>query len=112
MTGTKIVFCTSIIGFTYENGVLHANQMFEIYPNSSNGFVNIMFDLDETAKISLELYTPAGNRVIVKTFGQMPAGYREITLHTSGLEPGMYYCKLITSVNSEYYSTTRKININ
>jgi uncharacterized protein (DUF362 family) len=91
----------------YENA-----SHFKVYPNPSGGLINIVFDLEETAKISLAIYTPTGNRVIVKTFGQMQAGHHEITLNTNNLVPGMYYCKLKTCDNSEYHTATRKIVVN
>ena len=90
----------------------HANTMnVRLYPNPSGDMTNIIFMLDETALISLEVYSQKGDRVIIRTYGQLSAGMHEIKISTGGLKPGIYFCKLKASVNSDNFVTTGKILI-
>jgi hypothetical protein len=84
----------------------------QIYPNPGKGLSNICFELDEDAKVSLEIYTSSGNRLIVKYLGKMHTGRHEIPFNTAGFSPGVYFCKINIDRNSVINTTTRKLLVN
>ncbi len=79
-----------------------------LYPNPGNGFTNICFELDKDAKVSVEIYTSSGNRLLIKFLGSIHTGRHEIPVNTGGFRPGIYFCKINIERNSLINTTTRK----
>jgi len=84
----------------------------QLYPNPANGLTNIYFELDEASKVSVEVYTSSGNRLLIKYLGRLNAGVHEVPVDTDGFNPGVYFCKVYIDINSVINTTTKKLLVN
>ncbi len=84
----------------------------QLFPNPCNGLTNICFELDEAAKVSIEVYSSPGNRLLIKYLGGLNAGMHEVPVATNGFNPGVYFCKINIERNSIINATTRKLLVN
>ncbi len=83
--------------FTFEN---EKNDKIKIYPNPSNGIINLMIS-DNSKIININIYNTLGGNV----FNLKPENSKLIDL--SNLKSGIYFLKVIT----ENYAETKKIII-
>lgn len=84
---------------TLENNV-------SIYPNpSSNGVVNVKFNLQDQEDVTIELYDITGKKVFVKEMANVTNN--NVAFNVSELNNGMYLVK----INNKSHSVTKKITI-
>ena len=74
------------------------------FPNPSVLTTNLYFTLPVSSVVRVTLYDALGRRKAVLIDGQLSAGTHGYTLDTSGLSPGVYYCRLIVSGNARVTS--------
>ena len=67
-----------------------------LYPNPSNSWVTIWFDLQKNVNVSIKAYTSLGQIVAVFTDQNYKAGKHELKCNVSNLLPGSYILKLQT----------------
>ena len=111
-TGSGIELVKS---FHDETNLILTNMVSEkikLYPNPCKGLTHVCLELDEAARVSVEIYTPSGERLLVKCMGKLTAGIHEIPLVTEGFNPGVYFCKLNVDINSAITTATRKLLVN
>lgn len=73
-----------------------------VYPNPSNGILNIAYYLDEGGYASLQIFNSLGQ--VVKSLSRtenQSAGNHQVTLNTSGLDAGLYFVKLSTATGNK-----------
>ncbi|MGZ3943095.1 MAG: T9SS type A sorting domain-containing protein, partial [Bacteroidia bacterium] len=85
-----------------------AKSQVKIYPNPACGNATIVFTNNGDAKPSLSVYSVSGQMIDVPQQHSKSGAEENITLNTSGLSAGIYYCKL-TLVNQ---IITRKLIVN
>lgn len=83
----------------------------QLYPNPCKGYTNVNIDLENGARVSVELYTSSGDRLLVKYMGNLTAGAHKIHLVTEGFMPGVYLCRMNVVSNSTINTFTRKLVI-
>jgi hypothetical protein len=84
----------------------------QLFPNPCNGLTNICFELDEAAKVTIEVYSSPGNRLLIKYLGRLNAGMYEVPVATNGFNPGVYFCKINIERNSIINTATKKLLVN
>lgn len=67
-----------------------------LFPNPTNDNATMFFDLLEDENINLEVVNTMGQRVVVKSFGQMLSGNHRVEIPASELAPGFYFVNLRT----------------
>ncbi|MFA6570676.1 MAG: T9SS type A sorting domain-containing protein, partial [Bacteroidota bacterium] len=72
----------------------------EIYPNPVNEIANIVFTLKNSGEIYLEVYNQLGVKVRNLYHGNLISGTHNAEFNTSSLANGIYYCKLVSGMNS------------
>jgi hypothetical protein len=74
---------------------LEKNNLLSVFPNPFTDHVIIRYTLDQTSDIDLRLFNSMGIEmgILVNTKNQ-PAGNYSYTLYSSGLQAGIYYCRL------------------
>lgn len=100
----------------HEATAIHTNSVasdIKIYPNpGTSGITNVCFKLTEVAKVSIEVYTASGNRLLIKYLGQMNEGSYKVPVTTEGFNPGVYFCKINIGKKSAVNTTTKKLLVN
>ncbi len=76
---------------------LHGN-----YPNPFNPSTNVVFDLPESADVSLEVFDLLGRSVLRSSTTAMAPGRRTITLDASELPSGVYVYRIAASGSSTH----------
>jgi len=71
-----------------------------VLPNPVQNRANVRFSLNRGGPVSCALYDPAGNRVAELAGGVRPAGEHSISWDATGLQPGVYLCKLAAGAES------------
>ena len=66
------------------------------YPNPFNNFTKVSFGLPTSEELTLSILNVKGELVENLFFGNMDAGYHEITWNTSSVSSGIYFIKLAT----------------
>jgi len=70
---------------------------FKIFPNPSNGLVNIMFDQATESDTKIFVYDVYGKQVdVINENATMMEGTQHYSYDTSNLEPGLYFVTIIT----------------
>ncbi|MDC0304197.1 DUF4397 domain-containing protein [Flavobacteriales bacterium] len=67
-----------------------------LLPNPTNDNATMFFDLDVNANINLEVVNTMGQRVMNRSFGQMPSGNHRVDIPASEMTPGFYFVNLTT----------------
>ncbi|NBR16202.1 MAG: T9SS C-terminal target domain-containing protein [Crocinitomicaceae bacterium] len=73
-----------------------------VYPNPTNGEVNIEFTNELEKNVSIELYDMIGNKV---SKSDIPAGSTVGNLTLEGMTSGMYLLQVVNSNNDIIYKT-------
>ena len=68
-----------------------------LFPNPTNDNTTMFFDLSEDENINLEVVNTMGQRVVVKSFGEMLSGNHRVEIPASQLAPGFYFVNLRTN---------------
>ncbi len=66
----------------------------QLTPNPVSDIANITFDLAETAKLNVEIYNIAGQKVYENILGQKSAGNHQLTIPMAELAVGTYMVKI------------------
>ena len=68
-----------------------------LFPNPTNDNATMFFDLVDDTNINLEVINTMGQRVVVKSFGEMLSGNHRVEIPASELAPGFYFVNLRTN---------------
>ena len=85
---------------TVQSFTLQAN-----YPNPFTANTQINYELTIPGKVQLEIYNCLGKRIILLASEKQVPGSYQLTWDASGIEPGIYFCKL----KVEGFEQTRKL---
>jgi hypothetical protein len=80
-------------------------QNLNIYPNPSNGSVNVAFGLKELQHVTIEVFNVVGQKVYENNFDKLSAGQHNVAIDTKGFASGVYLIQLI----SESGTVTKKL---
>jgi hypothetical protein len=75
---------------------------FNIYPNPTNGYVYISFDILKSGKVSIELYDILGSKVLTTDLGYRNPGQNQTEINIDNIRSGMY--QLILKIDDKIYS--------
>ena len=78
-----------------------------LFPNPTNDNATMLFDLVEDENINLEVVNTMGQRVFVRSFGEMLSGNHRVEIPASEMTPGFYFVNLRT--NSGVVSTKLQV---
>lgn len=78
-----------------------------LFPNPTNDNATMFFDLTEDENINLEVVNTMGQRVFVRSFGEMLSGNHRVEIPASEMAPGFYFVNLRT--NSGVVSTKLQV---
>ncbi len=67
-----------------------------LFPNPTNDNATMFFELVDDTNINLEVVNTMGQRVVVKSFGEMLTGNHRVEIPASELAPGFYFVNLRT----------------
>lgn len=76
-----------------------------VYPNPTNGFLNVQFTLPKEDKILIGLYDVQGKFVLEKSLGNSAAGVHKEMLDLTHLPNGTYVCR----ISGEHNTITKKV---
>jgi len=79
---------TVLVDVEYE---LTRDKKLNIYPNPTNGLINIEYPVELPGNVSLELYDILGNKVAVITEGYKTVSNHIIQFNTENISNGLYY---------------------
>ena len=75
------------------------------YPNPFNPSTSIGFSLATEGSVSIEVFDMTGQQVAVLADCRMSAGSHRLEWNASGLESGVYFCRIQTG----NFTTARKM---
>jgi hypothetical protein len=70
------------------------HQLLCAYPNPFNGAASIRYVLAEDSPVVIVIYDILGREVVMLTDEEQPAGYHQISWHTSGRSSGIYFARI------------------
>jgi len=70
------------------------------YPNPADDTVTFCCDLPDDGRVVLAVYDLAGRRVATPADGELAAGRHEAVWDCAGMKPGVYLCRLETTVGN------------
>ena len=76
-----------------------------VYPNPTNGLLNVQFTLPTEDKILVALYDVQGKLIMEKGLGNMATGEHKEMLDLTNLPNGTYVCR----ISGQHYSITKKV---
>ena len=85
-----------------EKGVALPKTLLKVYPNPSNGFSVISYQLPAKSRADIGIYDATGR--LIKNFRAEPGNHRVIW-HRDNLPSGVYFCRLTT----KGFSITQKV---
>lgn len=107
-------FATNSAGTAYGNNIefvaqsnvginkVDKNQMeFKIYPNPASEHITFLFNTETQEKMVLILININGQVVLEKTLIYLSQGENKVELNVSGLENGIYNCRLMNNNNEK-----------
>ena len=83
----------------------NSNDVFNLYPNPSNGILNVSIELNRIDDVSIHVMNMLGQEICTKNIGNTSGGIYSLDL--SGVSKGIYFVQLIT--NKE--TTVKRITI-
>ncbi|MEN6512282.1 MAG: S8/S53 family peptidase [Chloroherpetonaceae bacterium] len=79
------------------------NQMSAfLFPNPTNGAFTLAFSLNSPSNVQFQLYNYLGEQIFESETESFPEGLNKKEIDVSSFESGVYYCKLITSSDTQY----------
>lgn len=93
---------------TSVNEITPAQIELNIFPNPSNGILNIDFNLEKSNSIHIELYNGNGQKMTTVSDSQSFAGKNHFETNLSGYPSGIYWI----TVRSDNFNETRKFILN
>jgi len=94
-------------GFANVRDLLFVDGL-NIYPNPSNGYTNIVFNLSEAKETGIALFNVLGQKVYAHDAGLLWQGTHQHHIHTEGYAPGIYNCVITFG----HETVSRKIIVN
>ena len=88
-----LIINTNLVGFnpvTYQNSI-------KIFPNPTNDFFSVRFNLDDDGKIEASLYDIGGRKVASLLQTQGKKGLNELNFSLAPLAQGIYLVKIIAN---------------
>jgi hypothetical protein len=82
-----------VTGIEEHTGAAISNSL-RVFPNPVAGRATLSYSLPHNAPVSCIVYDVAGNTVLRMSAGTQPAGEHRQTWDATGMEPGVYFCKL------------------
>ena len=67
---------------------------FELFPNPANGFIEILYDLDDSQNLKWDLFDAKGKQIEVISSKNYKSGRNSINLDIKDLKGGMYFIKI------------------
>ncbi|MBK8703195.1 MAG: T9SS type A sorting domain-containing protein [Saprospiraceae bacterium] len=80
----------------------------KIYPNPAKNEVQISYELEQAASVSLAIFNAGGQLVYSIDYVPQPSGQYTQTIGFQHLIPGVYFCTL---VSDRFYHTTKLIKL-
>ncbi len=77
---------------------------YSVYPNPTNGTLNLRFLQAEDGPVNMDIYSLAGQKLRSSCLGTFPAGSHEVRIHTGDLPGGIY----LLSLNGKYTKFIKK----
>ena len=66
----------------------------ELFPNPANGFIEILYDLDDSQNLNWDLFDAKGKQIEVISSKNYKSGRNSINLDIKDLKRGMYFIKI------------------
>ncbi|HLC83639.1 MAG TPA: T9SS type A sorting domain-containing protein [Bacteroidia bacterium] len=85
------------VGLEEENNLI---QNVQLFPNPSNGFSTLLFNLKNAEQIKVSLFDVTGKEIFQIANEEMQKGNQKININTTKLSAGIYICK-VQSANGE-----------
>ena len=104
--GNSITICDSVYALRLASGIdetMNASS-FNLFPNPSQGTINIQFELSKAAPITIEILSIQG-QLIQSRVQEHPSGVSQMRFDLSALESGMYLIRIKTAeeqINSRF----------
>jgi hypothetical protein len=74
---------------------------FSVFPNPAKDETTVQYTLPAQSNVTISLFNQAGQQVIVPAgYSSQPAGTHNTELNLSGLQTGIYYCRIETGFTS------------
>ena len=104
--GNSITICDSVYALRLASGIDETilSSSFNLFPNPSQGTINIQFELSKAASTTIEILSIQG-QLIQSRVQEHPSGVSQIRFDLSALESGMYLIRLKTAeeqINSRF----------
>jgi hypothetical protein len=76
-----------------------------VYPNPTDGLLNVQFNLPKEDKVIIGLYDVQGKGIMEKSLGNITTGEHKEMLDLTQLPNGTYVCR----ITGQHYSITKKV---
>ena len=76
-----------------------------VYPNPTDGLLNVQFNLPKEDKVIIGLYDLQGKGILEKSLGNITTGEHKEMLDLTQLPNGTYVCR----ITGQHYSITKKV---
>ncbi|MBK5283948.1 MAG: T9SS type A sorting domain-containing protein, partial [Bacteroidia bacterium] len=96
------------VNFQFVTGIdgLSSSSAFDVYPNPTNGLLNVNLNLDGSSNVLIRVYNSIGERVMSRELKNAVSG--PYSLNLSELSAGNYVVQLVNGKNN----SVRKITVN
>ena len=104
--GNSITICDSVYALRLASGIDETilSSSFNLFPNPSQGTINIQFELSKSTSFSIEILSIQG-QLIQSRVQEHPSGVSQMRFDLSALESGMYLIRIKTAeeqINSRF----------
>ena len=98
---------TSINGY---NGKILEDMLYEVYPNPSNGNINLKYDVKNQSAVTINLYDILGRQLRTSSEQNLP-GQHIKRFETFDLPSGIYFLQITIDSDKKRLTSTKKINL-
>ena len=78
-----------------------------VTPNPVTDRADVSFQVHRSGSVNCMVYDAAGNRVAVLADGLLPAGEHRLTWDATSVEPGIYFCQIVSGDDKRTARLTR-----
>ncbi|MEX0968569.1 MAG: PKD domain-containing protein [Bacteroidia bacterium] len=110
-TGLEIFVNTTTVTGIFKSHLAYEPQVLDIYPNPSNGIININHKSAEGGNLQIRLLNSVGQVVLLRGLNAQPASVQSLTLDATALPRGFYYVEVLKSTSGNSASYVQKIVI-